>query len=112
MMIRRYTAEHNLPIHPLKRKGMVTTGCMFCGGGAQFSDSGYRILRKLNPEAWHRFFVEWKAGEILLAIKYDVPLKVILTAIENFGGLDMLAKTRPWLFDYIRPVPLQGRYDR
>lgn len=110
-MVRRYTRAHGLPRHPMKDKGMVTTGCTYCGGGCQFTNSGYRILRTLDPQAWRRFFVEWKAGEILLSIKHDKPLWQIREALDRLGGLEALARSRPWIFDYSRTTPLKG-YDK
>ena len=32
-------------------------------------------------------------------------------AIEQIGGLDYLAETRPWVFDFLRMTPLEG-YDK
>ena len=107
-MVRKYTRDRRLPRHPLKARGIITTGCMYCGGGCQFSNSGYRILRHINPEAWRRFFVEWRAGEILLAIKHDRPLWLVQRAVQELGGLDHLAATRPALFDFCRLRPRQG----
>lgn len=107
-MVLAYTADQELPRHPLKQRGIKTTGCMYCGGGCQFDNSGYRILRHINPEAWRRFFVEWKAGEVLLAIKHDRPLWLARKAIQELGGLEHLAETRPWLFDFCRLRPLKG----
>lgn len=108
LMVRRYTRAHDLLRHPMKERGMVTTGCMFCGGGCQFTNSGYRVLRTLDPEAWRRFFVEWKAGEILLSIKYDRPLWQIREAVARLGGLEAVEKTMPWVFDFSRFTPLKG----
>jgi len=108
LMIRRYTQARNLPRHPLKDKGLITTGCMYCGGGCQFTNSGYPILRSINYPAWRRFFVDWKAGEIMLAIKYDRPLRLVREAVNHLGGLEAMAKTRPWIFDFSRLRPLKG----
>jgi 3'-phosphoadenosine 5'-phosphosulfate sulfotransferase (PAPS reductase)/FAD synthetase len=108
LMIRRYTRAHALPRHPMKDKGLITTGCAFCGGGCQFTNSGYRILRTLDPQAWKRFFVDWKAGEILLAIKHDKPAWMIREALDRLGGLEAVAKARPWVFDFSRITPLKG----
>jgi phosphoadenosine phosphosulfate reductase len=107
-MVRRYTRAHALPRHPMKDKGLITTGCAFCGGGCQFTNSGYRILRTLDPQAWKRFFVDWKAGEILLAIKHDKPAWMIREALDRLGGLEAVAKARPWVFDFSRITPLKG----
>jgi hypothetical protein len=108
MMIRRYIAENKLPQHPAKARGAKTIGCLFCGGGAQFTNSGFRVLRRSDPDAWRRFMVEWKAGEIVLAIKYDRPLALVRQAIELLGGLDVLAAERPWVFDFTSRAPLPG----
>jgi phosphoadenosine phosphosulfate reductase len=108
LMVRRYTRTHDLPRHPMKEKGLITTGCAYCGGGCQFTNSGYRILRTLDPKAWRRFFVEWKAGEILLSIKHDRPVWQIREALDRLGGLEAVAKARPWVFDFSRFTPLKG----
>jgi 3'-phosphoadenosine 5'-phosphosulfate sulfotransferase (PAPS reductase)/FAD synthetase len=110
-MIRRYTKQNKLPIHPAKKSGAQTIGCMFCGGGAQYDNSGYRILRKTNPDAWRQFMVTWRGGEIILALKYDVTQATARQAILQLGGLDKLATERPWIFDFIRVNPMAG-YDR
>jgi len=107
-MIRRYQERHQLPKHPAKSRGAVTIGCVYCGGGAQFTISNYRLLRKTWPEAWRRFIVEYRGGEIILAIKYDEPLEMIREAINLAGGLEYLADSRPWIFDFLRFSPLQG----
>jgi phosphoadenosine phosphosulfate reductase len=111
LMIRRYTRRWDIPRHPMKDRGMVTTGCALCGGGCQFTNSGYRILRTLDPKAWWKFFVTWKAGEILLSIKHDRPLWQIREALDSLGGLESVAKARPWVFDFSRNPPLRG-YDK
>ena len=111
MMIRRYTEQNDLPIHPAKAAGAVTIGCLYCGGGGQFTNSGFRILRHLMPEAWRRFMVAWKAGEIVLAIKHDKPLAEIHRSVERIGGLEYLADSRPWIFDFLRMTHLEG-YDK
>lgn len=111
MMIRRYTEQNALPVHPAKARGAVTIGCLYCGGGAQFTNSGFKILRKVKPEAWRQFIVEWRAGEIILAVKHDEPLARIRTAVKRLGGLEYLAETRPWIFDHLRETPLEG-YDK
>jgi phosphoadenosine phosphosulfate reductase len=108
LMVRRYTRKWDLPRHPMKDKGLITTGCSFCGGGCQFTNSGYRILRHLDPKAWWKFFVTWKAGEILLSIKHDRSLWQIREALERLGGLEAVAKARPWIFDFSRTTPLKG----
>lgn len=110
-MIRRYTKQNNLPVHPAKKRGAQTIGCMYCGGGAQYDNSGYRILRTSNPEEWWRFMVTWRGGEIVLALKYDVTQAAARQAIKQLGGLETLAKERPWVFDFLRLNPLAG-YDR
>lgn len=109
--IRGYIAERHLEEHPAKARGAKTIGCIFCGGGSQYTNSGYRVLRKTWPEAWHEFMVTWGGGMIVLALKYARPLRDIREAIGEIGGLDHLAKTRPWLFDFTRKTPLKG-YDR
>jgi 3'-phosphoadenosine 5'-phosphosulfate sulfotransferase (PAPS reductase)/FAD synthetase len=111
MMIRRYSEENRLPIHPAKAVGACTIGCLYCGGGAQFTNSGFKILRHIMPDAWKQFMIEWKAGEIVLAIKHDEPLAKVRRAIERMGGLEYLSKSRPWIFDFLRETPLEG-YDK
>jgi len=110
-MIRRYTKQNDLPIHPAKASGAQTIGCMYCGGGAQFDNSGFRILRRTNPDAWHRFMVEWRAGEVVIAMKYETTAAAARQAIRQLGGLEQVAAERPWIFDYLRTKPLAG-YDR
>ena len=111
LMIRRYTAQNDLPAHPRKKAGAVTIGCMYCGGGAQFTNSGFRILRKIAPDLWRTFVVGYKGGEIILAIKYNKPLETIRGVVAGIGGLDKLFRDRPWIFDYLELPPRQG-YDK
>tara|TARA_Y100000310_G_C20607574_1_gene776327 strand:+ start:624 stop:1505 length:882 start_codon:yes stop_codon:yes gene_type:complete len=110
-MIRRYTIQNKLMVHPKKREGAKTIGCMYCGGGGQFDNSGFKILRHTDNKAWHKFMVEWEAGYIVLAIKYKVSLSEIKEVVGNMGGLDKIAKETPWMFDYLRVNPLKG-YDK
>ena len=110
-MIRRYTIQNNLMIHPKKKEGAQTIGCMFCGGGAQFDNSGFKILRRTDKKAWYKFMVEWEAGFIILAIKYKVSLTEIKEVVGRMGGLGKIAKDTPWMFDYLRMKPLRG-YDK
>jgi 3'-phosphoadenosine 5'-phosphosulfate sulfotransferase (PAPS reductase)/FAD synthetase len=107
-MIRRYIAQNTLQEHPAKAEGAVTIGCMFCGGGAQFTNSGFPILRRQCPDLWRWFIVESKAGEVILAIKYDVPLSQICNAVERIGGLERLTAERPHVFDFLAITPRQG----
>lgn len=110
-MIMRYLSQNKIPQHPAKANGAVTVGCMFCGGGAQFTNSGFPILRKQLPDKWHWFMVQAQAGEIVLAIKFDTPLDQTREAIKRLGGLAHLAQTRPWIFDFLRMPPMAG-YDK
>jgi 3'-phosphoadenosine 5'-phosphosulfate sulfotransferase (PAPS reductase)/FAD synthetase len=107
-MIRRYTEQNKLKTNPLKEKGAITIGCMLCGGGAQFTNSGFKILRKLNKRAWRKFIVEQRAGEVILAIKYNVHIDVIRAAIKKLGGLEYLANKKPYIFDFLLQTPIQG----
>lgn len=107
-MNRRYTRRHGLPTHPARLRGAVTIGCVFCGGGSQFSTSGFKILRRSWPEAWYRFMVDNAAGEIVLSLKYDRPLAIIRQAVEASGGLLYLADHHPWVFDFTSKSPLPG----
>lgn len=106
--IARYIQRNALEEHPARSRGAITVGCVFCGGGSQYTNSGYRILRSTWPEAWHRFMVEWQAGAVILALKYDVHIDKALEAIKQLGGLESLAEHNPWLFDYTRIRPRQG----
>ena len=110
-MGRRYREKYNLPIHPAKDRGAVTIGCVACGGGSQFTISAFRLLRQTWPEAWWKYIVEIGMGEIILAIKYDAHIDKIKAAIRSLGGLDVVAKERPWLFDFTAKNPRQG-YDK
>ncbi|MBU2623426.1 MAG: phosphoadenosine phosphosulfate reductase family protein [Proteobacteria bacterium] len=107
-MGRRYRDKHQLPIHPAKARGAMTIGCVCCGGGSQFTISAFRLLRSTWPEAWHKYIVDLHLGEIILSIKYDVPLDKVKSAIQDLGGLETLAKNRPWLFDFTAKNPRPG----
>jgi 3'-phosphoadenosine 5'-phosphosulfate sulfotransferase (PAPS reductase)/FAD synthetase len=104
-----YTRARGLEEHPWRAKGAETIGCVYCGGGGQFENSGYRLLRRTWPEAWERFVVGWRGGEIILAVKYDARLDEIQDAVKAAGGLRQLAGERPWVFDFLRRRPLKGR---
>ena len=108
IMIRRYIEQNHLQEHPAKSTGAVTIGCLYCGGGAQFTNSGFPILRRQCPDLWRWFMVEVKAGEIVLSIKHDTPLDRTRQAIDSAGGLDHLAATRPHIFDFLRMPPMKG----
>ena len=107
-MIARYVRQCGLRRHPARERGAVTIGCLYCGGGAQFTNSGFKVLRELLPEEWRRFIVDWKVGEVILSVKYDKPLNVVQSAIGRVGGLKALASEKPWIFDYLREIPLAG----
>lgn len=106
-----YAKSRGLPEHPARKRGALTIGCVFCGGGSQFENSGYRVLRQSWPEAWWKFIVSWGGGRIVLALKYKVRLDEIDEVIGEMGGLEELAMARPWIFDYTRRTPLKG-YER
>jgi len=110
-MVRRYLRVNGISSHPAKRAGALTIGCVVCGGGAQFDNSGWRILRRTWPEGWRWFFVACEAGPAMLAVKYRRPLKEVLEAIAVLGGLEKVAETRPWLFDFLQVPPKKG-YDK
>jgi 3'-phosphoadenosine 5'-phosphosulfate sulfotransferase (PAPS reductase)/FAD synthetase len=110
-MINRYTAAHALPHHPARDAGAVTIGCIWCGGGAQYSASCYRILRRTAPDLWRRFIVDLRGGEIILAVKHIAPLRTVRQALDRLGGLAHVADTRPWLFDFLETTP-RTNYDR
>lgn len=103
-----YIAERRLQQHPSRYKGASTIGCVYCGGGSQHTNSGYRILRTTWPEAWQQFIVEWKGGLVILALKHGRRLSEIHAAVQELGGLGTLAKERPWVFDYTRKTPIPG----
>ena len=103
-----FSASRRLPEHPAKLRGARTIGCVYCGGGCQFENSGIRILRQTWPAAWRRFIVEWGAGAVILALKYQDTLDDVLGALRNLGGLGKLADERPWAFDFTRRTPLRG----
>lgn len=107
-MGRRYRDKHNLPIHPAKARGAMTIGCVCCGGGSQFTISAYGLLRQTWPAAWWKYIVEVGMGFIILAIKYDQALDRVKTAITDMGGLETVAKERPWVFDFTAKRPLPG----
>jgi 3'-phosphoadenosine 5'-phosphosulfate sulfotransferase (PAPS reductase)/FAD synthetase len=111
LMIARYTKQNGIPVEPKKQAGHVTSGCMFCGGGAQFDNSGFRVLRRIRPEAWRRMIVDLEFGPVILAIKYDMPLSMTNEAINRLGGLATVADRMPHVFDFLRINPLKG-YDR
>ena len=105
-MVKRYHEQHHLVRHPAKAAGAQTIGCLYCGGGAQFTNSCFRVLRHTRPDLWRGFVVDQRAGEIILAIKYDQPLPLIQAAVQGLGGLDAIADKRPWVFDFITEHPI------
>ena len=106
--IQGYIKQHKLEEHPARTRGALTIGCVYCGGGSQYTNSGYRILRKTWPEAWRRLIVEWGAGLVILALKHKRPIDEIREAVNQLGGLQTLAKFQPWLFDFTRKTPQPG----
>ena len=106
--IQGYIKDHHLEEHPARTRGALTIGCVYCGGGSQYTNSGYRILRKTWPEAWRRLIIEWGAGLVILALKHKRPIDEIRTAVQELGGLQTLAKYQPWLFDFTRKTPQPG----
>jgi 3'-phosphoadenosine 5'-phosphosulfate sulfotransferase (PAPS reductase)/FAD synthetase len=105
---RQYLEDRHLEGHPARSRGATTIGCVFCGGGSQYTNSGFRALRSTWPEAWHRFMVEWQGGTIILALKYGKTAGEIQDATARLGGLAALADTRPWVFDFTRRTPMKG----
>jgi 3'-phosphoadenosine 5'-phosphosulfate sulfotransferase (PAPS reductase)/FAD synthetase len=103
-----FSKERALEEHPAKAQGARTIGCLFCGGGAQFENSGIRVLRRTLPAAWRAYVVDAGAGAIILALRYGAKLDEIFGALRDLGGLEKLAQERPWLFDYTRRTPLHG----
>jgi phosphoadenosine phosphosulfate reductase len=106
--VRAYITAYGLEEHPAKARGAATIGCVFCGGGSQYTNSGFRVLRKTWPEAWKQFVVDWRGGYITLALKYGANLENTIQAVTEAGGLEALARTRPWIFDYTRRTPING----
>jgi len=111
LMILRYTKQHALEINPARKTGALTIGCMYCGGGAQFDNSGFRVLRKVCNKEWRRMIIDFQFGPIIIAIKYQVPLRIADAALSSMGGLKSVANRMPHVFDFLRPNPLKG-YDR
>jgi len=103
-----YIENRGLERHPAKACGARTIGCVFCGGGCQYTNSGIRVLRKTWPQAWLEYIITWGAGRIILALKYQVGLEAIDQALEKIGGLTELAEKRPWVFDFTRQTPIPG----
>lgn len=107
-MVARYVRQNKLRLHPARERGACTIGCLFCGGGAQFTNSGFRILRHALPDEWRKFMIDWRVGEIVLALKYDKPRPVIQRALAEYGGIEKLAAEKPFIFDFTREEPLPG----
>jgi len=105
--ITAYITEHRLKEHPARAKGAKTIGCIYCGGGSQYTNSGFRILRFVEPRLFKRLIIDLNIGPIILAIKYKQNLFNTLQAIQDTGGLEHLILTRPWVFDFTRKNPLQ-----
>ncbi len=107
-MVQRYVRQHKLERHPAKARGMLTTGCKYCCGGIQFDNSGVRVLRHTDPQAWRRMIIQYGFGRIILAIKYDCHVDKIDAAIDALGGIEKLCANQPYIFDFTRETPLQG----
>jgi 3'-phosphoadenosine 5'-phosphosulfate sulfotransferase (PAPS reductase)/FAD synthetase len=112
LMVRRYREENDLPVHPWRSRGATEIGCVLCGGGAQYECSPYRILRQLDPARWRQFIVDWRGGEIILALKHKWTRARARKAIGEMGGLGTLASQHPEIFDYIRRRPLKEGHRR
>ena len=106
LMIKRYIKNHNLPVADIKKEMGMSTGCMYCGGGMKFYDSPFRALRMHRFKEWHKVVIEWELGYIVLSIKYDKPLSLIKKVVTNLGGLESLAKRKPYIFDFLLEKPL------
>lgn len=105
--IHGYIKQQNLPEHPARSRGAKNIGCVVCGGGSQFQESRYRILRSTWPEAWRSFMVDRAAGVIILAVKYKVDLDEAKEAVRELGGLAKIAEEMPWVFDFTRITPIK-----
>jgi len=105
--IANYIQLHKLKEHPARAKGAKTIGCIYCGGGSQYTNSGFRVLRFGNPPLFKRLIIDYNIGPIILAIKYKQNLFNITQAIKDTGGLESLLNKRPWVFDFTRKNPLQ-----
>lgn len=106
--IKDYIKSRGIPEHPARKRGATAIGCIYCGGGSQFTNSEYRKLREYWPGAWWKFMVRWEGGSIILALKYKVTLNEISEAVLQAGGIKFLAETRPWIFDFTRKTPRKG----
>ncbi len=111
LMIRRYSASHSLPQHPMRSRGAISIGCAVCAGGARFSNSPFPALRREQPELWRSFIIHHQAGLITLALKYNQTLPTVQAAVNRLGGLPALAAAQPWIFDFSRIRPIPG-YDK
>lgn len=104
-MCRRYVKHHNLPQHPARSRGATAIGCVVCGGGCHFEDSGMRLLRNTQYDMWWRNIVIDECGYIILALKYKKPLQLVIEVVDEMGGLSKLAKEIPFIFDYTVQTP-------
>lgn len=108
-MIRRYLDQNRIARHPARESGdFMGIGCIYCGGSGNYSNSSLRSLRIHLPTQWWWYIVEACAGEVILALKYDSPIRIVRSAIEDMGGLDTLATERPWIFDFTARTPRKG----
>ena len=106
--IRGYIADRNLPEHPAKIRRAHTIGCIYCGGGSQYTNSGLRHLRLLEPNLWYDYIFKQGAGFIILSLKHNRHIHDIHRAVNELGGLDTLARERAWVFDFTRKSPIKG----
>ena len=106
--IRAYITDHSLKEHPAKIRRAHTIGCIYCGGGSQFTNSGLRVLRQQQPDLWHDYMIKGNAGFIILSLKHNKHLHDIQRAVQELGGLTALARERAWVFDFTRKTPLKG----
>jgi len=108
LMIKRYTENHKLPINPMRKAGAKTIGCMYCGGGAQFDNSGFRVLRKIDAKEWRKMIIDFGFGPIIISIKYDVHIDVANAALDKLGGISHVCDLMPHVFDFLRIKPMKG----
>lgn len=103
---RLYAKKYAVPMHPAVLAGHQSPGCVPCGGGAMFTGSNLRTMRLRYPEAWRKYIPI--LGPAVLSVKYGAPLTAIHRVLERLGGLEVLMRDRPHVFDFTRRIPLES----